>query len=179
MSKVPYDDREDLEKLRSQWKKIDGIVERQKEWSAAIVRAATAAEIAANIAIRKRFESESEFSPEFVDSLLIWANGIEGKFSRLIIPAERDEARKKALGTLKKRAERLNKKRNAIVHRGAFATKREMRELVDLAREIVGALVTPWEPTFRLGGKKLTKAKSSKATKLVRPKQAKATKQKS
>ena len=70
MGKTPYDDRDDLEKLRSQWKKIDGILERRKEWSAAIVRAATAAEIAANIAIRKRFESESEFSSEFVDSLL-------------------------------------------------------------------------------------------------------------
>ncbi|UYV16008.1 hypothetical protein [Porphyrobacter sp. ULC335] len=179
MSKKPYDDREDLEKLRSQWKKIDGIIERQKEWSAAIVRAATAAEIAANIAIRKRFEIESEFSPEFIDSLLIWANGIEGKFNRLIIPAERDEAQRKALRSLKKRAERLNKKRNAIVHRGAFATEREMREFVDLAREIVGALVTPWEPTFKLGGQKLTKGKPTKSAKPVRSTKAKPGKGKS
>ncbi len=159
MTKTPYDDRDDLEKLRSQWKKIDGIIDRQKEWSAAIVRAATAAEIAANIAIRKRFEQESEFAPEFVNSLLIWANGIEGKFNRLIIPAERDDAKRKALKALKKRAVRLNKKRNSIVHRGEFASKREMRELVDLAREIVNALVIPWEPTFRLGGRKLIRAK--------------------
>tara|TARA_B100000408_G_C10283641_1_gene217142 strand:+ start:1049 stop:1162 length:114 start_codon:yes stop_codon:yes gene_type:complete len=30
MGKTPYDDRDDLEKLRSQWKKIDGILERRK-----------------------------------------------------------------------------------------------------------------------------------------------------
>lgn len=160
MTKTPYDDREDIEKLLSQWRKIDGIIDRQKEWSAAIVRAATAAEIAANIAIRKRFEQESEFAPEFVDSLLIWANGIEGKFHRLIIPAERDNAKRKELQVLKKRAARLNKKRNGIVHSGKFASKREMHEIVDLAREIVNALVIPWDSTFRVIERKLNKPKS-------------------
>ncbi|GAA3787622.1 hypothetical protein AAG593_14835 [Citromicrobium bathyomarinum] len=179
MGKTPYDDRDDLEKLRSQWKKIDGILERRKEWSAAIVRAATAAEIAANIAIRKRFESESKFSSEFVDSLLRWANGIDGKFGRLIIPAERDEVRKKALGKLKKRSERLNKKRNAIVHQGAFASKREMRELVNLSREIVNELVIPWEPEFVLGGEKLTSSKVPKAKKVLKATNAKGRKKKS
>ena len=179
MGKTPYDDRDDLEKLRSQWKKIDGILERRKEWSAAIVRAATAAEIAANIAIRKRFESESEFSPEFVNSLLRWANGIDGKFGRLIIPAERDEVRKKALGKLKKRSERLNKKRNAIVHQGAFASKREMRELINLSREIVNELVIPWEPEFVLGGEELTSSKLPKAKRLSKISSAKSGKKKS
>lgn len=159
MTKTPYDDRDDLEKLQSQWNKINAIIDREHEWSAAIVRAATAAEIAANIAIRKRFEQKSEFSPEFVSSLLIWANGIEGKFNRLIIQGEQDNKRRKALQALKKRAEELNKKRNAIVHRGAFANESEARALIDLARELVNALVRPWEPTFRLGGKKLTKVK--------------------
>ena len=179
MGKTSYDDRDDLEKLQSQWKKIDGILERRKEWSAAIVRAATAAEIAANIAIRKRFESESEFSPEFVDSLLRWANGIDGKFGRLIIPAERDEVRKKALDKLRKRSERLNKKRNAIVHQGAFASKREMRELVNLSREIVNELVIPWEPEFVLGGEELTSSKLPKAKRLSKPTRIKSRKKKS
>lgn len=160
MGKTKYDDRDDLEKLRSQWKKIDGIIDRQQEWASAIVRAATAAEIAANIAIRKRFERESEFSPEFVDSLLIWANGIDGKFNRLIIPIERNGSKQRKLKSLKKRAARLNSKRNGIVHRGEFASEREMRELVDLAREIVNTLVIPWEPNFRLGGRRLSKVRS-------------------
>ncbi len=159
MTKTPYDDRDDLEKLQSQWNKINGIIAREHEWSAAIVRAATAAEIAANIAIRKRFEQESDFSVEFVSSLLIWANGIDGKFSRLIIPVEQDVEKRKVLQALKKRAEELNKKRNAIVHRGAFATETEAQKLINLARELVNALVKPWEPEFKLSGKKLNKAK--------------------
>jgi hypothetical protein len=45
--KKPYSERTDLEKIKSQWKKTTGFLERG-EWSSAIVRAATAAEIAAN-----------------------------------------------------------------------------------------------------------------------------------
>ncbi len=41
----------DLKKLQKQWHKLSGLHTRE-EWSAAIVRAATAAEIAANIAVR-------------------------------------------------------------------------------------------------------------------------------
>jgi hypothetical protein len=150
MKSVPYDDRTDLQKLRSQWNKINGILEREKEWSAAIVRAATSAEIAANIAIRKRFAAESQFSSAFVDTLLRWANGLDGKFNRLIIPAERDATRKKALRALKAKVETLNDKRNSIVHRGAFSQEKDARELVALAREIVITLVTEWEPDFQL-----------------------------
>ncbi len=149
-----YDDRPDIEKLRSQWNKINGIFERGDEWSAAIVRAATAAEIAANIAIRKRFEAESEFTSEFVDSLLVWANGLDGKFTRLIIPAEPDEERKSAWKKLKKQAESLNSKRNKIVHRGSFASEKEARRLVDVAHEVVIALVQPWEPGFSIERKR-------------------------
>lgn len=148
--RTDYDDRTDIEKLQSQWNKISGIFDRDHEWSAAIVRAATSAEIAANIAIRKRFEAASTFSPEFVNSLLIWANGLDGKFKRLIIESEPDANRRRELQALKRRAEKLNDKRNAIVHRGAFASKNEAREFVVLAREVVLALVTPWEPGFTL-----------------------------
>ena len=58
--KKPYDERSDLEKILSQWKKLSGLVKR-KEWSAAVVRAATAAEIATNFAIRKEFSEKSNF----------------------------------------------------------------------------------------------------------------------
>lgn len=148
--KKPYDDRSDLEKLHSQWRKIQGIFERKQEWSAAIVRAATAMEIAANIAIRKRFEADSAFSAEFVDNLLVWANGIDGKFKKLIIPSEKDEERRKALIALKTTVEKLNKERNAIVHRGSFSSAAEATEFVKLARKVALKLVQPWEPTFTL-----------------------------
>lgn len=156
--RIPYDDRTDIQKLKSQWNKINGIFERGDEWSAAIIRASTAAEISANIAVRKQFEASSEFSKEFVDSLLVWANGLDGKFRRLIIPAESDAERRRDLNALKKKVEKLNDKRNAIVHRGAFAGKKDAREFVDLARDIVLILVTPWEPDFTLD-KKMSKKK--------------------
>lgn len=148
--KKPYNDRSDLEKLRSQWRKVQGIFERKQEWSAAIVRAATAMEIAANIAIRKRFEADSQFTAEFVDSLLIWANGIDGKFKRLIIPSETDDKRRRSLNALKATVEKLNKQRNAIVHRGSFSNPEEATEFVKLARKVAMRLVQPWEPTFTL-----------------------------
>ena len=80
---------------------------------------------------------------------------------------------------LVKRSERLNKKRNAIVHQGAFASKREMRELVNLSREIVNELVIPWEPEFVLGGEELTSSKLPKAKRLSKISSAKSGKKKS
>lgn len=148
--KKPYDDRSDLQKLQSQWTKIQGIFDRKKEWSAAIVRAATATEIAANIAVRERFKTESQFSKQFVDSLLVWANGIDGKLKRLLIASERDGRRRRTLNGLKVSVERLNAKRNAIVHRGVFASGDEAAEYVRLARKIATSLVRPWEPKFKL-----------------------------
>ena len=74
MAKKPYSDRTDLEKVQSQWHKLSGLHTRE-EWSAAIVRAATAAEIGANYAIRREFAAQSQLSAHFVDSTLRWANG--------------------------------------------------------------------------------------------------------
>lgn len=149
MQATPYDDRSDLDKLQSQWNKIGGHRSR-RDWSAAIVRAATAAEIAANIAVRKRFEAESTFSSEFVNGLLEWANGIKGKFSRLIVPSEKDKDRKKALRALEAVADKINSKRNAIVHRGAFAEEPDTVEVVTWARQVVDGLVLPHHPGFTL-----------------------------
>ena len=162
MAKEKYDDREDLNKLKTQWRKITAILNREKEWSAAIVRAATAAEIAANIAVRKRFEHDSEFLDDFVDGLMRWANGLDGKLTRLIVPSEQDEGRAEELRGLKAITKRLNEKRNAIVHRGAFANKSEAYEYVELARLISNVLVRPWEPDFQLKEKKMAKAQATK-----------------
>jgi hypothetical protein len=149
MRATPYDDRTDVDKLQTQWNKISGHRSR-KDWSAAIVRAATAAEIAANIAVRKRFEVDSQFSPEFVNGMLEWANGIKGKFSRLIVPSEKDKDRKKELKALEAIADKINGKRNAIVHRGVFAEEPEMNEVVGWARQIIDGLIRPYHPGFVL-----------------------------
>ncbi|RWC46103.1 MAG: hypothetical protein EOS55_18305 [Mesorhizobium sp.] len=149
MRATPYNDRSDIDKLQSQWNKIAGHRSR-RDWSAAIVRAATAAEIAANIAVRKRFEAESQFSPEFVNGLLEWANGIKGKFSRLLVPSTKDKDRKKELKALEAIADRINGKRNAIVHQGAFAEEPDAIEVVGWAGQVIDGLVLPHHPGFVL-----------------------------
>ncbi len=85
MPKKPYEERTDLEKCQSQWTKLKGLHTRE-EWSAAIVRAATAAEIAANFAIRQELKTQSTISGDCANSLLRWANGLSGKIDRLLTP---------------------------------------------------------------------------------------------
>jgi hypothetical protein len=82
--KTPYQDRPDLQRIQKQWHKLTGLHSRE-EWSAAIVRAATAAELAANFAIRREFQERSEFASDFVDTLLCWANGLAGETDRLLV----------------------------------------------------------------------------------------------
>ena len=60
-----------------------------------------------------------------------------------------------------------------------MASKREMRELVNLSREIVNELVIPWEPEFVLGGEELTSSKLPKAKRLSKISSAKSGKKKS
>jgi hypothetical protein len=85
MKRRSYEERSDVEKIQSQWHKLTGLHSRE-EWSAAVVRAATAAEIAANFAVREEFKMCSKFDGEFVNSLLRWANGLNGKLNRLLLP---------------------------------------------------------------------------------------------
>ena len=151
MRNIPYNDRTDLQKIQSQWNKIGGFLSRE-DWSAAIVRCATAAEIAANLVIRKEFADKSTFAPSFVDNVLIWANGIDGKFRRLLVPMAEvmDKKAGKAMEKLGKMAKKINEERNAIVHSGAFSNEQEAREIVEAARGLIEALVTPYEAGFKL-----------------------------
>src|SRR5690242_4865570 len=84
-TRKPYEERTDLEQIRAQWIKLTGLHSRE-EWSAAVVRAATAAEIAANFAVRREFSLRGEQDAILVDSLLKWANGLPGKLDRLLLP---------------------------------------------------------------------------------------------
>jgi len=140
----------DLEKIQSQWNKLSGLHSR-KEWAAAIVRAATAAEIATNFAIRREFASRSQFDCDFVDSLLTWANGIDGKINRLLIPLCKGFTRKQQeLRHLKACAGRINKERNAVVHRGEFRNEAESQATIRDAETFVKGLVKLYDPKFTL-----------------------------
>lgn len=150
----PYEELTDLEKVQKQWHKLSGLHTRE-EWSAAIVRAATAAEIAANFAIRREFELNSEFDSEFVDSLLLWANGLVGKLDRLLIPLSKtDKTKNKKMKALKKVTGEINKKRNAIAHQGEFCNEDEAQAAIAQAKEFISTLVQIYDPKFVLKTRK-------------------------
>lgn len=131
--KKAFEKLSDLENLQKQWTKFSGLHSRA-EWSAAIIRATTAAEIAANYAIRQELISKRNLESEFVDNLLRWANGLSGKLERLLIPlvlTEPDKAKK--MRELRKLANDINLQRNSIVHQGEFCNKEEAKMAIDRA----------------------------------------------
>jgi len=153
-TKKKYQDLTDLEKLQKQWHKLSGLNSRE-EWSAAIVRAATAAEIAANYAVRREFESKSELDSGFIDSLLRWANGLAGKLDRLLLPLSASaKGKNKTIKRLKAIAEEINFKRNAIAHHGEFCNEDEAKAAILKSQEFITKLVKLYEPEFELRERK-------------------------
>jgi hypothetical protein len=150
MPSKPYDQRTDLDKLQSQWHKLSGLHTRE-EWSAAVVRAATAAEIAANFAIRTEFTSNSNFDAEFINSQLKWANGLNGKIRHLLQHLWKNQAQKYShLTQLLKLADAVASKRNAVVHQGEFCNETEATEAIASASKFITNLVQLYQPAFKL-----------------------------
>ena len=148
----PYDERSDLQRIQSQWNKLSGLHSRE-EWSSAIVRAATAAELAANFAVRREFETRSQLDRETVDSFLIWANGLSGKLDRLLGPLARNQPLHAKIKELKKAAQLINTQRNAIVHSGEFRNKSKAVEIIEKSRTFIETLVGMYETDFKLKDK--------------------------
>lgn len=148
-----YEEKSDLEKIESQWRKLSGLHTRE-EWSAAIVRAATAAEIAANLVIRREFKTRSQFDARFVDTLLRWANGLRGKIDKLLLPLFLGRKEHASLKKLRRMAESINRVRNEIVHQGIFCNSKEARVAIIHAQSFIEALVRLHHPHFTLKEKK-------------------------
>lgn len=148
-AKKPYDERTDLEKIRDNWKKISGLMNR-KEWSSAIVRAATATEIAANVVVREELQKGYGLPAELVDHFLKWANGIQGKFDKLILPSTKGKGHSTKLKKLKTRVEEINRERNSVVHSGAFKSESDARKVVDEAKSVIVDLVGLYDESFQL-----------------------------
>lgn len=146
--KTPYNERSDLEKLQSQWNKLSGLHTRD-EPSAAIVRCSTAAEIAANYAIRHEWARQTEFDSVIVDQLLMWANGLRGKIERLFVPIyfahPKNSKTAKALITS---ADKINKVRNEVVHQGRFSNAKEAAEVIAEAKRFIDMIVGLSKPGF-------------------------------
>ncbi len=147
--KKPYSKRTDLEKLESNWTKTIGLFNRG-EFSVSIVRAATTAELAANYVIRKELCKKHILPKEFVDNLLVWANGLNGKFAKLIIPITKGNNRGKAYQQGWEKLKRLNRERNAVAHSGEFKGQTTAVAVLNDAREVIQTLVRPYQPGFKL-----------------------------
>ena len=152
-SKKPYNERSDLEKLQSQWNKLSGLHLRD-EPSAAIVRCATAAEIAANYAIRTEWARQTEFDATIIDQFLRWANGLHGKVTRLFVPIYFAHPAKSQIGkTLIKSAENINAVRNAVVHQGTFSNAKEAEAAIAEAKTFINLIVGLSIPDFDITAK--------------------------
>ena len=135
----PYDNRTDHERLHSNWRKANGLY-RRKDWSASIVRVATSTEIAANIFVRAYLVKEHGLPGSFVDSLLISANGIDGKVKRLILPACKATGKWGTTKRIVKDVERINQLRNQIAHSGRFMNQEEANEIFKLGLKVISVL---------------------------------------
>jgi hypothetical protein len=147
-----YEDRTDLQKIHTQWHKLTGLHNRL-EWSAAVIRAASACEIAANLAIRAEFKDRSTFSKEYVDSLLIWANGLNNKMSKLLLPML-SEAELVEFRGLKQLGDTVYGQRNKIAHSGIFLDEDESKVVIEAARQFIEKLVKIYDSSFKLKDRK-------------------------
>src|SRR5690606_8873662 len=114
-NKKPYSERSDLQKIRSQWKKASGLLERE-EWTGAIVRAATGAELAANHLIRNELQEQQRLSDEHLNGLLKWANDMDRKLRNLLLPLSRENGNEAQINPVKKKVQAINSEGNSIVH---------------------------------------------------------------
>lgn len=147
--KPPFSERTDREKLETNWGKTMKLMDR-REYSGAIVRAATCAEIAINIVIRQELINEKSLDEKFVESLMIWANGIQGKLQRIVLPYFKGTVREADFTQLQDQIRELNQKRNAIIHSGYFASSETAITNLKRARKICLKLVKHYEDDFTL-----------------------------
>jgi hypothetical protein len=147
--KLPYAARTDAEKIHSQWRKISGLHKRN-EPSAAIVRAATAAELSVNLAIRAEFAAQSKLASATIDAMMKKANGLWGKMAGLLVPLVIDHSNEEAIKKLCKISDEINRDRNDIVHSGKFSNRADALKAIERCRRFSNSLVQLYEPDFKL-----------------------------
>ncbi|WP_198263021.1 hypothetical protein [sulfur-oxidizing endosymbiont of Gigantopelta aegis] len=116
----------------------------------AVIRAATAVELAANLVVREELENNQKLPKEFVDSLMKWANGLVGKLNRLIIPITKGTKREKFFKEIQKQVVDINDQRNGVAHRGEFKIKKTSSRIISEAHEIIEKLVQQYDKSFSI-----------------------------
>lgn len=149
VKKKPYHQRSDVNKVKAQWHKLTGLHGRD-EPSAALVRAATAVELAVNFAIRSEFADQSELSNEAVDMMLRKANGLHSKMQNLLIPLTLGRENQAVIKALLSKSNNINETRNKIVHGGYFSTRKDAIKKIEECRSFILDLVKIYKPKFKL-----------------------------
>ncbi|MBE3880063.1 hypothetical protein HJ161_23855, partial [Vibrio parahaemolyticus] len=143
------EDRTDLEKIQSNWKKVKWFISKKRMVKLS-VRAATAAEIAANLVVREELENQKGIDTPFVNHLMIWANGIQGKYQKLIMASVKGKPQEESFKALSSKIGKVNKRRNQIVHGGHFDNSDTAHEVIMEAKELIQVLVGYYTPGFEL-----------------------------
>jgi len=127
-----------------------GLFERG-EYSVAIVRAGVTVELAANVVVRAELVKKRNLSATFVDSLFKNANGLKGKFDKLIYPVLKGSENYKSFTSLRKDWEKINGERNNVAHSGDFKNKDVATTIVMKARKVLQTMMADYEPTLKFG----------------------------
>lgn len=134
--KKPYSDRSLEEKITSNWTKTLSLFTRG-EYSTVVIRAATSIELSSNLLIKAEFHQNRGLPEEFVESLMMWANGLMGKVDRLLLPIFKGTEKEKKLKEIKTRSKDINDERNNVVHRGQFKAKKTATRIITEAEFII------------------------------------------
>src|SRR5262249_25668079 len=100
--------------------------------------------------IRSELVQKRGLEPRFVDSLLRWANGLQGKFTRIILPLFEGTSRHAALKKHHTEIAKVNDARNEIAHGGRFASKKSAQKLLRVALAVCGSLTSHYPPSPKL-----------------------------
>jgi len=139
--KKPYSDRTLEEKIATNWTKTRGLFKRG-EYSTVVIRAATSIELASNLLIKAEFQQNRRLPEKFVDSLMMWANGLMGKLDRLLLPIFKGTAKENKIKEIKKRSKDINDERNNVVHRGQFKAKKTATRVMTEAEYIINSFAS-------------------------------------
>lgn len=137
--KIPYSEKTDYEKIKVNWRKSEGLLERE-EWSHSIVRATTAIELAVNLIIRNKFATFG-LDNHLVDELLKSCNGLKGKWDKLLMPLFKGKPEHVEFKKMIKNIESLWIDRNAIVHGGEFRKKTTAKLRIEQAKKAINLIL--------------------------------------
>ena len=111
--------------------------------------------------IHAEFKRKTDFIDESVNNLLKFANGLDNKMRRLLLPAIVGMRIAKFTG-LQKLAEDISSVRSRIVHQGEFLDEEASVIVIEKARMFIQQLVTIYDQNFSSKTSRTSPAKKAK-----------------